>query len=114
MKKFFSQIFNKINQLDKYTTSYQKHSHSIEIPTLAYTNWAMHLAEIKDFESAIKKLETAILMSNQNPKPCISLGVIYAKLKFSSYLHPSILHFLHNLILFVLILHFAPHEQNLE
>ena len=81
MKKFFLQIFNRINQLDKYTTSYLKHSHSIEIPTLAYTNWAMHLAEIKDFESAIKKLETAILMSNQNPKPCISLGVIYAKLK---------------------------------
>lgn len=81
MKNFFKQIFNKINQLDTYTSSYVKNSHNIEIPALAYTNWGLHLAELKDFNSAIEKLETAILMSNQNPKPCISLGVIYAKLK---------------------------------
>ena len=81
MKKFFIQIFNQINKLDSYTTQYLKLSNNIEIPSLAYTNWAMHFADIKDFQTAIAKLETAVLMSNQNPKPCISLGIIYAKLK---------------------------------
>ena len=82
MKNFIQQIFNKIDKLDKYTSSYIKYSHNIEIPTLAYTNWAVHLAEIEDYTSAIEKLETAVLMSNQNPKPCITLGVIFAKLKY--------------------------------
>ena len=81
MKNFLQQIFNKIDKLDKYASSYIRYSHNIEIPTLAYTNWAVHLAEIEDYNSAIEKLETAVLMSNQNPKPCITLGVIYAKLK---------------------------------
>ena len=81
MKKFFIQIFNQINKFDSFTNQYLKLSNNIEIPSLAYTNWAMHFADIKDFKTAISKLETAILMSNQNPKPCISLGIIYAKLK---------------------------------
>lgn len=81
MKKFFKQIFNKIEKLDNYTNEYLKCSNSIEIPSLAYTNWAMYFADLKDFSTAIDKLETAILMSNQNPKPCVSLGIIYAKLK---------------------------------
>lgn len=81
MKNFLKQIFNKIEKLDKYTSLYVKNSHNIEIPAIAYTNWGLHLAELKDYEAAIDKLETAILMSNQNPKPCISLGIIYAKLK---------------------------------
>ncbi len=81
MKNFFKQIFNKIDKLDKYTSLYVKNSHNIEIPAIAYTNWGVYLAELKDFDTAIAKLETAVLMSNQNPKPCISLGIIYAKLK---------------------------------
>ncbi len=81
MIQFLLQIFNKINKLDTYTSQYKKLSNNIEIPILAYTNWGLHFAQIKDFNSAIEKLETAMLMSNQNPKPCISLGVIYAKLK---------------------------------
>ena len=81
MKKFFTQILNKINKFDNYTNQYLKLSNNIEIPALAYTNWGLKLADEKNFDSAIEKLETAVLMSNQNPKPCISLGVIYAKLK---------------------------------
>ncbi len=81
MKKFFQQIYKKILKFDEYTNQYLKISNNVEIPSLAYTNWGIHLAHLKDFNSAIEKLETAILMSNQNPKPCISLGIIYAKLK---------------------------------
>ncbi len=81
MKTFLQQIFNKIEKLDNYTSSYIKYSHNIEIPALAYTNWAVHLAELEDYNAAIEKLETAILMSGQNPKPCIILGVIYAKIR---------------------------------
>ena len=81
MKKFFQQIYKKILKFDEYTNQYLKISNNVEIPSLAYTNWGMHLANLKDYNSAIEKLETAILMSNQNPKPCISLGIIYAKLK---------------------------------
>lgn len=81
MKNFFLQIYKKILQFDNYTNQYLKNSSHLEIPTLAYTNWGMHFANLKDFHSAIEKLETAMLMSSQNPKPCISLGIIYAKLK---------------------------------
>ena len=81
MKKFFQQIYNKIIKFDEYTNQYQKITNNIEIPSLAYTNWGIYLANLKNFNSAIEKLETAILMSNQNPKPCINLGIIYAKLK---------------------------------
>ena len=72
MKKFFQQIYNKIIKFDEYTNQYQKITNNIEIPSLAYTNWGIHLANLKDFKSAIEKLETAVLMSNQNPKPCIN------------------------------------------
>lgn len=81
MKKFLAQIFNKIEKLDKYTSSYVKYSHNIEIPVVAFTNWAVYLAGIEDYNSAIEKLETAVLMSNQNPKPYVTLGIIYAKIK---------------------------------
>lgn len=81
MKNFIFQIYKKIKKLDDYTNQYLKNSNNIEIPSLAYTNWGLHFANLKDFHTAIEKLETAILMSNQNPKPCISLGIIYAKQK---------------------------------
>ena len=81
MKKFFKQIYNKILKFDEYTNQYLKISHNVEIPSIAYTNWGNYFANLKDFNTAIEKLETAMLMSNQNPKPCIYLGTIYAKLK---------------------------------
>ncbi len=81
MMKFFKQIYNKILKFDEYTNQYLKISHNIEIPSIAYTNWGNYFANLKDFNTAIEKLETAMLMSNQNPKPCIYLGTIYAKLK---------------------------------
>lgn len=81
MKKFFLQIYKKVLQFDEYTNQYLKNSSQIEIPSIAYTNWGMHFANLKDYNRAIEKLETAILMSNQNPKPCVSLGIIYAKLR---------------------------------
>ena len=81
MKNFFLQIYKSILKLDEYTNQYLRNSNNIEIPSLAYTNWGMHFANLKDYDKAIEKLETAIMMSNQSPKPCISLGIIYAKLK---------------------------------
>ena len=81
MIQFFKQILKKIQQFDEYTSQYLKITNNIEMPSLAYTNWGMYFANIKDFNTAIEKLETAVLMSGQNPKPCISLGVIYAKIK---------------------------------
>ncbi|MCD7740533.1 MAG: tetratricopeptide repeat protein [Candidatus Gastranaerophilales bacterium] len=81
MIKFFKQVFNKIKEFDDYTRQYSKITNNIELPSLAYTNWGMHYAHLKDFEHAIEKLETAAVMSGQNPKPCINLGIIYTKLK---------------------------------
>ena len=81
MKKFIKKIYKQIMRFDNYTNKYLKITNNIELPSIAYTNWGMHLADNKNFKSAIEKLETAMLMHGQNPKPCISLGVIYAKLK---------------------------------
>ena len=81
MKNFFKKILNNINKFDSYTYQYKKYTNNIELPSLAYTNWGLHFAQIKDFKTAIEKLEVAISMPNKSPKPCISLGIIYAKLK---------------------------------
>ncbi len=81
MKKFFLQIFNKIKKFDDYTNQYLKITNNIEMPSFAYTNWGIYYVHLKDFDTAIEKLETAVMMSDVNPKPCISLGIIYAKLK---------------------------------
>lgn len=81
MKNFFIQILKRIKKFDDYTNQYLKASNKIDIPSLAYTNWGVYFANLKDFNSAIEKLETAVLMNDNNPKPCISLGIIYAKTK---------------------------------
>lgn len=81
MKNFFKKILGKVNKFDTYTSQYKKYTQNIEIPSLAYTNWGVYFAQIKDYKTAIEKLESAILMPSKSPKPCITLGIIYAKLK---------------------------------
>lgn len=81
MKNFFKKILKRIEKFDNYTSQYLKSTNNIEIPALAYTNWGLHYAEIKDYATAIEKLKIAVSMPNRNPKPCISLGILYAKLK---------------------------------
>lgn len=81
MKKFIKKVYKKVMQFDSYADKYKQITNNIELPAIAYTNWGMHLADNKDYKSAIEKLETAMIMHGKNPKPCISLGVIYAKLK---------------------------------
>ena len=66
IKRVLKKIYEKIIKLDKYTKEYSSLSKHIEIPALAYTNWGMYFARLKDFDTAIEKLKTAAEMSNQS------------------------------------------------
>ena len=81
MSKFFEKFKDNINKLEKTIDEYTDNTKSTSNPALSYVEWATKLLEEGKDEIAIEKLETAILMSNQNPKPCICLGTLYAKLK---------------------------------
>ena len=65
MKNFFKKIFKRIEKFDNYTSQYIKSTNNIEIPALAYTNWGLHYAEIKDYETAIEKLKIAVVLMKQ-------------------------------------------------
>ncbi len=81
IRKKLKQILVKIQRFDSYTKEYKSQTGGIEIPLLAYANWGKYLTDIKDFDSAVEKLETAILMSKTNPLPYTNLGILFAKQK---------------------------------
>ena len=81
IKKKIKQIMTKIHRFDSYTKEYRSQTGGVEVPLLAYANWGKYLTDIKDYDSAIEKLETAILMSKSNPLPYTNLGILFAKQK---------------------------------
>ena len=81
IKKMLRQIWTKVYRFDSYTKKYQDQTGGVEIPLLAYANWGKYLTDIKDYDSAVEKLETAILMSQSNPLPYTNLGILFAKQK---------------------------------
>ncbi|MDD3237870.1 MAG: DUF3808 domain-containing protein [Candidatus Gastranaerophilales bacterium] len=79
MKNFIKTIFKTIKKLDKYTTDYKKRTAVVELPSLAYVNWGIYLANKNEFDKAIEKFETSIAMAQQTPSAYLNLGIVYAK-----------------------------------
>ena len=81
MKKLLRRIWTKIYRIENFTKDYREKTIVVEIPLIAYANWGKYLTDIQDYDSAIEKLETAILMYSSNPLPYTNLGILFAKRK---------------------------------
>lgn len=58
---------------------YKKVVQNPSIPSIAYVNWAIHLAECGHFNEAEEKLTSSTLMAHQTPEAYINLGVLRAR-----------------------------------
>ena len=67
LKQIKDNIKNEIDKLDKFIKKYKAFSKTIQIPSAAYMNWGIELAQKGMLNEALDKLETAALMPNQNP-----------------------------------------------
>lgn len=74
--KYLKKVIDNIKKLDFEVNSYQKVVRNPYIPSLAYVNWAMHLAEQGKFEEAEEKLLYSTQMAHQTPESYINLGVL--------------------------------------
>ncbi len=79
MRKSVSKILDKINEIDDFVCNYKKMTITAEIPSTAYLNWGIHLANIGQLDVAMDKFNTAILMANQNPNAYVNLGIAFLK-----------------------------------
>ena len=79
MSKKFLQIKNdikqKIKKLDSYINNYTESSQTMQLPSSAYMNWGIELAQKGKTGEAMDKLQTAALMANQNPGVYINIGI---------------------------------------
>lgn len=63
-------------RIDGEVNDYKKIVQNPSIPSVAYVNWAIHLAECGYFSEAEEKLESSTLMAHQTPEAYINLGVL--------------------------------------
>lgn len=75
------EIKKQIEKFDRFVNNYDDVSQTTQIPSSAYMNWAVNLAQNGNMEDAMEKLETASLMPNQNPGVYINLGIALVKQK---------------------------------
>lgn len=76
MSKKINEIFNKIKQADKFINDYKNLSVTAEMPSFAYTNWGVQMANRGEFALAAEKFNTALMMVQQNPRAYVNLGII--------------------------------------
>lgn len=76
---YIKYILEKIKRLDGEVNIYKKIVQNPSLPSLAYVNWAIHLAECGYLAEAKEKLESSTLMAHQTPESYINLGVLKAR-----------------------------------
>lgn len=76
---YLKSIIEKIKRLDGEVNVYKKVVQNPSMPSIAYVNWAIHLAECGYFNEAEEKLESSTLMAHQTPEAYINLGVLRAR-----------------------------------
>ena len=74
-------IKSQIDKLDKFVKNYNESSKTVQIPSSAYMNWGIDLAQRGKLDEAMEKLQTAALMANQNPGVYINIGIAMLKQK---------------------------------
>lgn len=74
--EFIKNIAENIKKLDSEVDDYKKVVQLSSIPSIAYVNWAMHLAESGYLQEAEEKLVSSTLMAHQTPEAYINLGIL--------------------------------------
>lgn len=74
--KYLKNIIDNIIKLDVEVNDYKKVVQNPYIPSIAYVNWAVHLAECGHLSEAEEKLVSSTLMAHQTPEAYINLGVL--------------------------------------
>lgn len=77
--KYLKKIIDSIKKLDVEVNDYKKVVQNPYIPSIAYVNWAIHLAESGHIHEAEEKLVSSTLMAHQTPEAYINLGVLKAR-----------------------------------
>ena len=78
---FGEEIKKSIDKFDVFVKKYKAVSQTSQIPSTAYMNWGIELAQSGRTEEAIDKLRTATLMASQNPGAYINLGITFLRQK---------------------------------
>lgn len=79
INEFLNNVVEDVRELDTEINEYKKISKNPYLPSIAYVNWAIHLAEIGEFEEAEKKLTSSSMMAHQTPEVYINLGLLKTK-----------------------------------
>lgn len=74
--EFIKKILSDIKHLDSGVNDYKKIVQNPYIPSIAYVNWAIYLAEAGCLDEAQDKLVASTLMAHQTPEAYINLGVL--------------------------------------
>ena len=69
---FGEELKKRIDELDVFVKKYKEVSQTSQIPSTAYMNWGIELAQSGKTEEAIDKLSTAALMAGKNFSPSTS------------------------------------------
>lgn len=77
--KYLKRIIKLIKKLDIEVNDYKKIVQNPSIPSIAYVNWAIHLAQCGFINEAEEKLVASTLMAHQTPEAYINLGILKAK-----------------------------------
>lgn len=78
---FGEELKKRIDELDVFVKKYKEVSQTSQIPSTAYMNWGIELAQSGKTEEAIDKLSTAALMAGKNPGVYINLGITFLRQK---------------------------------
>ncbi len=81
MNEFFQKIIKKVKELDFFVNEYKTIAKDIGLPSFAYNNWALHLAEEGKEDLALEKLQTSDAMAFNNPYTQVNLGIYRARKK---------------------------------
>ena len=79
MKEKVNKILDGVKKFDKFVSNYEKLTITTEMPSSAYLNWGIHLANLGELDCAMEKFNTAIMMANNNPAAYINMGIALLK-----------------------------------
>ncbi len=79
MKKFFEELFRSISKFDFYVNHYKTQTKIINLPSVAYVNWGLYLAEIGLVDEAIEKFKTSSEMAYPASDAFVNLAIALAQ-----------------------------------
>ena len=75
MKKFWKKILILIKKIDRNTRLYEKSSKTPALPSEAFVNRGLFLANKGQYEKAKEEFERAISVANPSPEAYINMGI---------------------------------------